>query len=155
MVEGIPKDVIVRSWTRLEYSEDDVAGFLGVLMTPQEDGTIELTQTGLIDLPLAAPFIPIAQTDLPLPPGFTLASSGTQSKLDSSHWKNSCITYRKPSFWLGAMIPAKPTDPKSLTCYPGISSSKATKTKTHHQNPNKLSRSLGLNGHSRCLSSST
>ena len=29
--------------------EYDVAGFLGILMTKKEDGTIELNQTGLID----------------------------------------------------------------------------------------------------------
>jgi hypothetical protein len=29
--------------------EDDVAGFLGVLMTPKDDGMMELTQTGLIN----------------------------------------------------------------------------------------------------------
>ena len=29
--------------------EDDVAGFLGILMTKKEDGTIKLNQTGLID----------------------------------------------------------------------------------------------------------
>ena len=29
--------------------EDDVAGFLGILMTKKDDGTIELIQTGLID----------------------------------------------------------------------------------------------------------
>ncbi len=34
--------------------EDDVAGFLGVLLTRNEDGTISLTQTGLIDRILEA-----------------------------------------------------------------------------------------------------
>ena len=29
--------------------EDDVAGFLGVLLQKNEDGTVALTQTGLID----------------------------------------------------------------------------------------------------------
>jgi hypothetical protein len=31
------------------HLEDDVTGFLGVLMTPHENGTIEMTQMGLID----------------------------------------------------------------------------------------------------------
>jgi hypothetical protein len=45
------KDVIARIWTLdLNIENNDVAGFLRVLLTPQEDGTIELTQTGLIDL---------------------------------------------------------------------------------------------------------
>jgi hypothetical protein len=35
--------------TGLDFNiEDDVAGFLGVLITPQDDGSVKLTQTGLI-----------------------------------------------------------------------------------------------------------
>ncbi len=35
--------------TGLDFNiEDDVAGFLGVLITPQDDGSVTLTQTGLI-----------------------------------------------------------------------------------------------------------
>mgnify|MGYP000290963951 CR=1 FL=1 len=36
------------------HLEDNVAGFLGVLMTPSENGTIEISQTGLTDHMIAA-----------------------------------------------------------------------------------------------------
>jgi hypothetical protein len=40
--------------TKLDLNiEDDVAGFLGILMEHQEDGSIELKQAGLIDRILA------------------------------------------------------------------------------------------------------
>jgi hypothetical protein len=43
-------DAVVQGLTRLEMDleeEDDVAGFLGVLVNRKEDGTIELLQIGL------------------------------------------------------------------------------------------------------------
>jgi hypothetical protein len=52
-------------------------------------------------------------TSLPLPPGFELASSGMQSKLDINLWKKPCVTWHKPSSWLGTMTLAKPLGPKS------------------------------------------
>jgi len=51
-------------------------------------------------------------TSLPLPPGFALASSGMQSKLDTRLWKKPCVTWHKPSSWLDSKTLGKPTDPK-------------------------------------------
>jgi hypothetical protein len=76
---------------------------------------------------------------LPLPPGFALASSGTQSKLDTNLWKKRCVTWRKPCYWLDTTIPDEPMAPKSSTC-PSGTSSKAIKTKTQHLSPNLPSR---------------
>jgi hypothetical protein len=61
------------------------------------------------------------RTSLPLPPGFALASTGEQSKLDSNLWKRPCATWHKPSFWLGTMTLDTPTALKNLTCRSDIS----------------------------------
>jgi hypothetical protein len=37
----------------------------------------------------------------PLPPGFELESSDMRSKLDTNLWKKPCVTWHKPSSWLG------------------------------------------------------
>jgi hypothetical protein len=53
------------------------------------------------------------RTSLPLPPGFELGSTGEQSKLDPSLWRRPCVTWRKPSFWLGTTTHAAPMAPKN------------------------------------------
>jgi hypothetical protein len=58
---------------------------------------------------------------LPLPPGFELASTETASKLDTSLWRKPCVTWRKPSSWLGTMTHVEHTAPKSLIC-PSVTS---------------------------------
>jgi hypothetical protein len=45
---------------------------------------------------------------LPLPPGFELDSTEKVGKLDTSLWKRPCVTWRKPSSWLGTMTLGKP-----------------------------------------------
>jgi hypothetical protein len=52
-------------------------------------------------------------TSLPLPPGFALASSGKQSKLDTNLWKRRCATWHKPCFWLDTKTPDEAMGPKS------------------------------------------
>jgi Reverse transcriptase (RNA-dependent DNA polymerase) len=53
--DGCDIDNMIESLRRAEPTkfdlniEDDVAGFLGILMSKQQDGSIELLQTGLID----------------------------------------------------------------------------------------------------------
>jgi hypothetical protein len=83
----------------------------------------------------SCPDRPNKPTSLPLPPGFALVSLGKQSNLDPSKWKKPSVTYRKSLSWLGTTTPAKPMDPKSLICR-SDTSSKATRTKTRHQNAN-------------------
>jgi hypothetical protein len=56
---------------------------------------------------------PNKATSLPLPQGFALESSGTQSRLDTNLWKKRCVTWRKPCFWLDTTIQDVPTAPKS------------------------------------------
>jgi hypothetical protein len=55
-------------------------------------------------------------TSWPLPPGFVLASSGTQSKLDTNLWKKRSVTWRRPSYWQDMTTPDGPMVPKSSTC---------------------------------------
>jgi hypothetical protein len=62
------------------------------------------------------PSPPSRPTFLPLPPGFALASSGTQSKLDIKLWKKRCVTWHKPCFWPDTTTLAEHTAPKSSTC---------------------------------------
>jgi hypothetical protein len=48
-------------------------------------------------------------SSLPLPPGFELDSTGRVGKWDTSLWRKPCVTWRKPSSWLGTMTQEKPT----------------------------------------------
>jgi hypothetical protein len=61
----------------------------------------------------STPSPPSKPTSLPLPQGFDLASSGTQSKLDIKLWRKPYVTWRKPCFWPDTTILAGRTDPKS------------------------------------------
>jgi hypothetical protein len=45
----------------------------------------------------------------PLPPGFALESSGTQSRLDTKLWKKRSVTWRKPSCWQDSTTLIGPT----------------------------------------------
>jgi hypothetical protein len=47
----------------------------------------------------------------PSPPGFALASSGMQSKLDTNLWKKHSVTWHKPSLWLDSTTHERPRDP--------------------------------------------
>jgi hypothetical protein len=58
---------------------------------------------------------------LPLPPGFELDYTEKVGRLDPSLWKRPCVTWRKPSSWLGTMTLGKPTVPKTSICPSGIS----------------------------------
>jgi hypothetical protein len=62
---------------------------------------------------VTTPSPPSRPISLPLPPGFVLASSGTQSKLATRLWKKPCVTWRKPCFWPDTTILDGRTDPKS------------------------------------------
>ncbi len=46
---------------------------------------------------------------LPLPPGFELDCTEMASRLDTKLWRKPCVTWRKPSSWLGTMTQEKPT----------------------------------------------
>lgn len=53
--QGIDDIFVKMRRSELDFNkESDVAGFLGVLLTTREDGSIELTQTGLIDRIISA-----------------------------------------------------------------------------------------------------
>jgi hypothetical protein len=52
-------------------------------------------------------------SSLPLPPGFELDSMAKVGRLDTSLWKKPCVTWRKPSSWLGTMTREKHTDRKN------------------------------------------
>ena len=81
------------------------------------------------------PSQPSRPTSLPLPPGFDLASSGTQSKLDIKLWRKPSVMWRKPCFWPDTTIHEGRTDPKSSTC-PSGTCSKPTKTRILRHNRN-------------------
>jgi hypothetical protein len=52
-------------------------------------------------------------SSLPLPPGFELASSEKESRLDTRAWRKRSVTWHKPSSWLGTMTPEKLMEPKN------------------------------------------
>jgi hypothetical protein len=57
---------------------------------------------------------PDARTcSLPLPPGFELDCTEMASKLDTKLWRKPCVTWRKPSSWLGTMTLDGHTGPKT------------------------------------------
>jgi hypothetical protein len=57
------------------------------------------------------------QTDktssLPLPPGFELACTEKVGRLATNLWKRPCVTWRRPSSWLGTMTREKHMGPKN------------------------------------------
>jgi hypothetical protein len=53
------------------------------------------------------------RASFPSPPGFELAYSGMQSKLDTKLWKRPSVTWHKPSLWLDSKTQGRPQDPRT------------------------------------------
>jgi hypothetical protein len=144
-----------KPWTNVQPHSDLWSNVISTLRgqkLPLRQWTTRLDQRhGTTGLPMpknatstpgcgTTPSHPSRPISLPLPPGFALASSGTQSKLDIKLWKKRCVTWHKPCFWLDTTILDGRTDPKSSTCLSDICS-RPIRTRTLHHSPNLPSQS--------------
>jgi hypothetical protein len=123
------------SWHRVHLSSDLCSNVISTLRGQQLELRRWMTKTGRNTGKIGAGMrsepapIPTCVTSadrtditfsLPLPPGFELASTEKVGKLATSLWKRPCVTWRKPSSWLGTMTHEKPMEPKNSIYPSGI-----------------------------------